>query len=83
MIGARDHGICLLGPDGNIRSQPGRRTLLFLLSVAAIVPLAALLSRATESAASKARDMIGGLLNPTLGSLTELLIALTALRTGQ
>jgi Ca2+:H+ antiporter len=58
-------------------------TLLFLLSVAAIVPLAALLSRATESVASKTGDMIGGLLNATLGNLTELLIALTALRAGQ
>jgi Ca2+:H+ antiporter len=62
---------------------PEAHTLLFLLSVAAIVPLAALLSRATESVASKTGDMIGGLLNATLGNLTELLIALTALRAGQ
>src|SRR5258705_13879316 len=73
MIGARDHGICLLGPDGNMKYlleeirhspllwllvlvpvvlsihalNPEAHTLLFLLSVAAIVPLAALLSRAT------------------------------------
>lgn len=63
--------------------NPEAHTLLFLLSVAAIVPLAALLSRATESVASKTGDMIGGLLNATLGNLTELLIALTALRAGQ
>lgn len=63
--------------------KPEAHTLLFLLSVAAIVPLAALLSRATESVASKTGDMIGGLLNATLGNLTELLIALTALRAGQ
>lgn len=62
---------------------PEAHTLLFLLSVASIVPLAALLSRATESVASKTGDMIGGLLNATLGNLTELLIALTALRAGQ
>lgn len=62
---------------------PEAHTLLFLLSVAAIVPLAALLSRATESVASKTGDMIGGLLNATLGNLTELLIALAALRAGQ
>jgi Ca2+:H+ antiporter len=58
-------------------------TLLFLLSVLAIVPLAALLSHATESVAAKTGDAIGGLLNATLGNLTELVIALTALRAGQ
>jgi Ca2+:H+ antiporter len=58
-------------------------TLLFVLSIAAIVPLAALLSRATESVATKTGDAIGGLLNATLGNLTELIIALTALRAGQ
>src|SRR5438270_251229 len=63
--------------------KPEAHTLLFLLSVAAIVPLAALLSRATESVAAKTGDLIGGLLNATLGNLTELLITLAALRAGQ
>src|SRR5215216_2726041 len=63
--------------------KPEAHTLLFVLSVAAIVPLAALLSRATESVAVKTGDMVGGLLNATLGNLTELLIALAALRAGQ
>jgi len=63
--------------------KPEAHVLLFVLSVAAIVPLAALLSRATESVAAKTGDMIGGLLNATLGNLTELLIALAALRAGQ
>jgi Ca2+:H+ antiporter len=63
--------------------SPDAHTLLFILSVAAIVPLAALLSHATESVASKTGDTVGGLLNATLGNLTELVIALTALRAGQ
>src|SRR5512144_2244419 len=63
--------------------KPEASTLLFVLSVLAIVPLAALLSRATESVASKTGDTIGGLLNATLGNLTEMLIALAALRAGQ
>jgi Ca2+:H+ antiporter len=54
-----------------------------MLSVVAIVPLAALLSRATEAVAARTGDAIGGLLNATLGNLTELLIALAALRAGQ
>jgi Ca2+:H+ antiporter len=58
-------------------------TILFVLSVLAIVPLAALLSHATESVAAKTGDAIGGLLNATLGNLTELVIAVTALVAGQ
>jgi Ca2+:H+ antiporter len=57
--------------------------LLFVLSVLAIVPLAALLSHATESVAAKTGDAVGGLLNATLGNLTELVIALTALKAGE
>jgi Ca2+:H+ antiporter len=63
--------------------KPEAHTLLFLLSVLAIVPLAALLSHATESVAAKTGDAAGGLLNATLGNLTELVIALAALRAGE
>src|SRR5258705_2647835 len=63
--------------------KPEAHTLLFVLSVLAIVPLAGLLSHATESVAAKTGDTVGGLLNATLGNLTELVIALTALHAGQ
>src|SRR6185295_12159909 len=63
--------------------RPEAHTLLFLLSVLAIVPLAALLSHATESVAAKTGDAVGGLLNATLGNLTELVIALAALGAGE
>jgi len=63
--------------------RPDAHTLLFVLSVLAIVPLAALLSRATEAVADATGDAVGGLLNATLGNLTELVIALAALRAGQ
>jgi Ca2+:H+ antiporter len=62
---------------------PEKPTLLFVLSVLAIVPLAVLLSHATESVAAKTGDAVGGLLNATLGNLTELVIALAALRAGE
>ena len=68
-------GACAIRPDAHV--------LLFVLSVLTIVPLAALLSHATESVAAKTGDAVGGLLNATLGNLTELIIALTALRAGQ
>ena len=63
--------------------KPEAHTLLFVLSVVAIVPLATLLSHATESVAAKTGDAVGGLLNATLGNLTELVIALAALRAGE
>ena len=64
------------------RTSPDAHTPLFLLSVLAIVPLAGLLSHATEGVAAKTGDAVGGLLNATLGNLTELVIAVTALRAG-
>ena len=64
-------------------ARPDAHTLLFLVSVLAIVPLASLLSHATESVAAKTGDAVGGLLNATLGNLTELVIGLTALRAGE
>jgi len=63
--------------------RPEAHTLLFILSVLAIIPLAALLSLATESVAHRTGDAVGGLLNATLGNLTELVIALAALQAGQ
>jgi Ca2+:H+ antiporter len=65
------------------RLRPDAHLLLFFLSVFAIVPLAALLSHATESVAAKTGDAAGGLLNATLGNLTELVIAVAALNAGQ
>jgi Ca2+:H+ antiporter len=63
--------------------KPEAHTLLFVLCILAIVPLTVLLSHATESVAAKTGDTVGGLLNATLGNLTELIIALAALRAGQ
>src|SRR5437899_13058475 len=55
-------------------------TLHFVLSVLAILPLAVLLSHATESVAAKTCDAVAGLLNPPLGNLTELVITIPALQ---
>src|ERR1700745_3041444 len=62
---------------------PAAHTLVFVIVVLAFVPLAALLSHATESVAEKTGDAAGGLLNATLGNLTELVIAAAALRAGE
>jgi Ca2+:H+ antiporter len=63
------------------RIAPSAHTVLFVLAVLAIVPLAALLSHATERIAEKTGDAIGGLL--TLGNLTELIIPVAALHAGE
>lgn len=65
------------------KTAPEAHTMLFVLAVLAIVPLAALLSHATEAVAAKTGDAVGGLLNATLGNLTEMIIAITALHAGQ
>src|SRR5262245_41127586 len=65
------------------RLAPESHALLCGLSILALVPLAALLSHATESVAARTGDAVGGLLNATLGNLTELVISLAALRAGE
>jgi len=44
------------------RIAPEAHTVLFALAVLAVVPLAALLSHATEAVAEKTGDAVGGLL---------------------
>lgn len=55
---------------------------VFVTSAAAIVPLAALMGRATEQLAERLGEGIGGLLNATFGNAAELIIAIMALRAG-
>lgn len=55
---------------------------VFLTSAAAIVPLAALMGRATEQLAERLGEGVGGLLNATFGNAAELIIAIMALRAG-
>ena len=49
-------------------------TIVFALNAIAIIPLASLLSHATESVASSMGDTIGALLNVTFGNAVELII---------
>jgi Ca2+:H+ antiporter len=55
---------------------------LFVLSAAAIIPLAGLMGDATEQLADRLGPGIGGLLNATFGNAAELIIALFALFKG-
>lgn len=56
---------------------------IFVASCVAIIPLAGLMGRATESLAETMGPNIGGLLNATFGNAAELIIALFALYRGK
>lgn len=57
--------------------------LVFGMNCIAVIPLAGLLSHATESVASKLGDALGALLNVTFGNAVELIIFIIALSKGQ
>ena len=57
-------------------------TTVFVSSALAIIPLAGLLSKATEELADRLGEGIGGLLNATFGNATELIIGAMALSAG-
>jgi Sodium/calcium exchanger protein len=58
-------------------------TVMFLANFIGMVPLALLLSRATEDIAERTSQTFGALLNVTLGNAVELIISISALRAGQ
>src|SRR5215204_2689411 len=60
----------------------GSHAAVFVVSALAMVPLAAVLGRATEEVAVYTGPKIGGLLNATLGNAAELIITIIALREG-
>jgi Ca2+:H+ antiporter len=60
----------------------GGDNTLFVASALALVPLAAVLGRATEETAIYTGPKIGALLNATLGNAAELIITIVALREG-
>lgn len=63
--------------------QPEKHTFIFLSACLAIIPLAALLGRATEGLADSMGEAFGGILNATFGNAAEFIICLVALKAGQ
>lgn len=55
---------------------------IFLLSAAAIIPLAKYIGDATEDLAVRTNPAIGGLLNATFGNATELIVSIFAIQAG-
>lgn len=58
-------------------------TAVFTLNFFAIIPLAAVLSFATEEISKRLGDTLGGLLNATFGNAVELIVSIVALRAGE
>ena len=58
-------------------------TAVFILNFIAIIPLAALLSFATEELSAKLGQTLGGLMNATFGNAVELIVSIVALKQGE
>ncbi|AEO64089.1 uncharacterized protein THITE_2109854 [Thermothielavioides terrestris NRRL 8126] len=56
---------------------------VFTLNFFAIIPLAAVLSFATEEIAARLGETLGGLVNATFGNAVELIVSIVALRAGE
>ncbi|XXG99447.1 hypothetical protein Hte_005786 [Hypoxylon texense] len=76
LILAAPAGIALhfIGYNGNV---------VFGVNFIAIVPLAAMLSNATEEIAMRTGEVLGGLINASFGNAVELIVAIIALKDGQ
>lgn len=78
------YGLLILVPVALILDYGdlGGHAVVFVASAGAMVPLAALLGRATEEVAISTGPKIGALLNATLGNAAELIITIVALNRG-
>ncbi|KAF4554843.1 Vacuolar calcium ion transporter-like protein 2 [Elsinoe fawcettii] len=71
-------------PAGIILGEIGANpTAVFIVNFFAIIPLAALLSFATEEISAKLGQTLGGLMNATFGNAVELIVSIVALRDGE
>jgi Ca2+:H+ antiporter len=57
-------------------------TIVFFVSILALIPLASVLSFATEQVVLQSNATIGGLLSATFGNFVELVLAILALKAG-
>jgi len=64
-------------------ARPDSHRFIFGAACLAIIPLAAVLGRATEHIAARAGEGLGGFLNATFGNAAELIIAIVALQAGK
>ncbi|KAM0521157.1 hypothetical protein ACHAPE_002630 [Trichoderma viride] len=76
--------LLIMVPIGIIAGRLGwNSTAVFTINFFAIIPLAAVLSFATEEISIKLGETLGGLLNATFGNAVELIVSIVALRDNQ
>ena len=68
------HLLLVFAPASLAAEALQQQTAVFITSALAIIPLAALIGQATEQLAIRLGPQRGGLLNATLGNLTELIV---------
>ena len=72
---------------GNIKAitnqQTGQPVVVFVINFLAIIPLAGILSFATEELAKFIGEVLGGLLNASFGNAVELIVSIIALVQGK
>lgn len=73
----------VLIPASIVAKIAGAEVATFVLSGAAVVPLAGLLGQATEELAIHAGPRVGGLLNATMGNAAELIIGVLLVARGE
>ncbi|KAJ5751532.1 uncharacterized protein N7511_008497 [Penicillium nucicola] len=75
--------LVLAAPAGiSLHVVKGNPIAIFVVNFIAIIPLAAMLSYATEELALRTGEAIGGLLNASFGNAVELIVAIIALAKG-
>src|SRR5512135_942332 len=60
----------------------GSSVAVFISSALAIIPLAGLIGRSTEQVAFRVGARLGGLLNATMGNITELIVSVFLISAG-
>ncbi|CAM1501908.1 Fc.00g038920.m01.CDS01 [Cosmosporella sp. VM-42] len=76
--------LLIMVPIGIVAGQMGwNSTAVFTINFFAIIPLAAVLSFATEEISLKLGETLGGLLNATFGNAVELIVSIVALKDNQ
>src|SRR2546429_6868255 len=83
MISRLWYPLLLLVPLSLVASRLGFPAwLVFFISLGAVIPLAALISAATEQAALVKGPKVGGMLNATFGNVPDLLVGYFGVRDG-
>ncbi|KAI0590462.1 Calcium/proton exchanger [Pyrenophora tritici-repentis] len=80
LFGAWINVLLVFVPVGFAVSYAGLKPVpVFIINFIAIIPLAAMLSNATEELAIRVGETLGGLLNATFGNAVELIVSVQAL----